>query len=100
MPKTPKTPRPSPARLKAAKAVLPMSWLREHARSLLAAGQTAKEVAQNISEIVDRLLDCKRLLPAPWGWIAEEADGPLAYAIALPLVRGAERAMKKAGLLA
>lgn len=91
--------KPSPARLKAARKILPLRSLRTDARTMLAAGRGAEEVARSIADLIDKLLDFKRLLPAPFGWIAEEADGPLAYAIALPLVRGARRALVKAGVV-
>jgi hypothetical protein len=93
-------PKPSPARLKAVRARLPLGYLRSSARSLLSAGHSAEEVARNIAGLVDRLLDFERLLPPPFGLVAEAADGPLAYAIALPLVKAARRALVKAGLLA
>jgi hypothetical protein len=92
----PKTTGPARARLTAARKHLPLAYLRSTARDLLAAGKGVDEVAKEIADLVDRLIDFRKRLPPPAGWIAEAADGPLAYAIALPLVRAADRAIRKA----
>jgi hypothetical protein len=91
--------KPNPIKVRDAAARLPRSWLRGRARALLQTGLSAEEVARRIAALVDKMLDFERLVPAPFGLVLEAADGPVAYAIALPLVRAARRALVKAGVL-
>jgi hypothetical protein len=88
-------PKFSPSTRKAIRARLPIAWLRARIRPLIAAGKQDEEIARTIAGVIDQLLAFDALLPAPFGAVVEAVDGELAYAVALPIVRGVRRATEK-----
>lgn len=93
-----KSVKPNRAKVKEAGARLPRPWLRERAKVLLQAGGTVEDAAQRLAEIIDRLLDFEKLVPAPFGLVLEAVDGPVAYAIALPIARAMDRAIRNSSV--
>jgi len=74
----------------------------EQAAGLLAGGFDEEDVRDALPIILDAALDFQLLLPAPWGSLAELADGPLFEAltgIIWGLLKKKIKAKAKAGLV-
>ncbi len=86
MPTTPPPPRIRPAKLLGA---LPRGKLAALADSLLSAGHTPAEVAEDIAEVIDAAVDFSALVPGVAGSILESVDGPILRAVAGIIVAAA-----------
>lgn len=74
--------------------VLPKAQLAALADSLLTAGHTPAEVAEDIAEVIDTAVDYNTLVPGAVGSILESLDGPILRIIAKIIVTAAVKRMK------
>lgn len=72
-------------------SLVPLPEARELAEALLAKGVSFDDVVDEISALLDALVDWTVVLPAPAGAVAEIVDGPICKALAKLIVRAVER---------